>query len=157
MLGLGAQIHTPKNYRNDGHSDYVGHPVEFAAIVRKTQELPHSKGPSQLKVYTNVNVLRNFDDPSDELAFLSANLGLNAPFERFPTRQYLIPFIGTEIGGLYQSDYSSFQITPTAGLHVYSNKYVLCNLQIGYKYAFRRFSENNGMVLGLMINASLWP
>ena len=84
------------------------------------------------------------------------NSGINLAFESKTDRKFGIPYFGLEIGGLFQRDFSSVQITPLAGIHLFSSRNFMINVQGGYQYSVRKFNEYSGFNCSATFNFLLW-
>jgi hypothetical protein len=132
---------------------YQGVSVEyliFAGIHRND-----NRGPSHVRVYNRYDLLTSSIDSVRE-AFIYS-LGLNLSFERNPKRNFLIPYFGIEIGGLYQKEMGNiFNFTAVGGIWLYTSQNIFVNLAGGYFYPIEKIEDYRGFRGTLGINLSLW-
>ena len=122
-------------YRPDGASgtalQWLGISLEYVLnnwIIRDEK-----RGPSHGKVYLTTSLLRS--DVRPELTLIYG-MGTHLSFERNPSRDYLLPFFGFELGGIYsphrEGHLNRFQITPRTGINLYASESSFVSLSGGY-------------------------
>jgi hypothetical protein len=153
MPGVGYRYYIPKNNKVLG--EYRGVVSEFVVYARaKAPDSKTWKGPSRLKTYGNVSLMKSSIEENNDL--FMCNFGLNLSFEGNIKRKWLIPFFGIEIGGVFRRGYNTFQFTPLSGIHIVSTKKILWNIQAGYQYNAKYFDQYSGYNITSTINFLLW-
>jgi hypothetical protein len=155
MPGLGYKAFIPKDSEM---GVYHGLVTEFVIYARARGENPkysyRSNGPARMKSYINLSIMKS-DKASVNDIFIT-NLGFNASFEGAKFRNYLIPYFGLELGGLYQKDFGTFHVDPMIGVQIVSSKKMLWNVYSSYQYTTKQFDEWSGITFGTTLNVLLW-
>ncbi|MES2556926.1 MAG: hypothetical protein V4604_12295 [Bacteroidota bacterium] len=152
MPGIGYKVYTPK--QSDSLGVYHGIMTEFVIYARARGGETWRSGPSRVKTYGNLSILKSNADGARDI--FNVNVGLNLSFEAMVRRKCMIPYFGLELGGLFQRDFSSLQFTPVAGLQLLSTKNVIWSAQAGYNYTIKYFDEYSGMQYSSTVNLLLW-
>lgn len=112
-----------------------------------------NRGPSHGRVYLAVDLLR----APDQSVMLGYAAGFGLSIERDPRRTWLVPYYGAETGGLLHPSLGHhFQVTPYAGVHLWSSRNVFANLTAGYLIAPSALDALRGWRVGLGANVTLW-
>jgi len=158
MPGLEYALYVP----ND--SDLAGQPklgvfqgvtAQFCiwCYVHRTDK----RGPSHGKIYLDFDLLASTEKTSS--ALFMATAGFDLSFEKNPSRRWLIPFFGAEMGIFYQKQTETLGMAfPFGGAHVWSSGNFQVNLRAGYLLPFSsgRFDQVRGLRAALGINLAFW-
>lgn len=140
-------------YDSKSFGTFQGISVEyliFAGIHRND-----NRGPSHVRVYNRYDLMSSSIDTVSE-AFIYS-LGLNLSFERNPKRNFLVPYFGIEVGGLYQKNMGNiFNFTAVGGIWLYTSQNIFVNLAGGYLYPIEKIEVYRGFRGTLGLNLSLW-
>jgi hypothetical protein len=153
MPGLQYTAYIPKDRGNWG----IFHGPSFEFLLAGWIHQNKKSGPSHGRVYIDFDFLTN--EKSHVSSAFNVVFGATASLERFPNRDWAIPFFGLEAGGLYQKQSGSFgQITPLVGLHLYAQKFVFVSATGGYLFPMssNRFDELRGYRAKLGLDFVLW-
>lgn len=151
MPGGGYKTYIPKN---SDFGVYHGFNTEFVIYARAKNKCSHYGGPARTKFYSSLSIMASTKSESRDIFF--SNVGVNLSFEGKLDRNFLIPYFGLEVGGLYQRDYSSFHFTPLAGIQLFSTKRIIWSAQGGYQYTTKFFDEYSGLSMSTTVNFLLW-
>ncbi len=149
----GAVFHLYVPEMQDSLGYFTGISVEYliAAWIHKNE----NRGPSHGRIYTKVNFMKSSKKDIKDIFYWA--LGLDLSLERNPTRNYLIPYFGLEVGDMYQSQLGNIvTITPTLGVHLFTSQNLFVNLTGGYVYPSKHLEELRGYTAQLGVNFSLW-
>lgn len=152
MPGVGYKAYIPKNKKDLG--TYHGVMTEFVIYARAKGDSSWRSGPVRVKTYGNLSIMSSNNTNAKDIFF--TNLGLNLSFEGKTGRKFLIPYFGLEMGGLFQRDFSTYQISPVSGIQIVSTKKIIWNIQGGYQYTTKRFDEYSGYSFSSTLNVLLW-
>jgi hypothetical protein len=151
MPGVAYLYYTPKE--SDSVGNFQGIAVEYLiyAQVHKNDD----PGPSHTRIYLKLNILNSDKDEMGDMFMYTA--GVDLSFERNPSRNYLVPYFGLEIGGISQKQLgTSLQFSPTFGLHVLSKRNLFINVQGAYIYPKENFEILKGWIAQVGINFAMW-
>jgi hypothetical protein len=149
----GAVFHVYVPEMKDSLGYFKGVSVEYliAAWIHKNE----NRGPSHGRIYTKVNFMKSSKKDIKDIFYWA--IGLDLSLERNPTRNYLIPYFGLEVGDMYQSQLGNIvTITPTLGVHLFTSQNLFVNLTGGYVYPSKHLEELRGYTAQLGVNFSLW-
>lgn len=104
MPGVGYKVYVPKNQKDLGV--YQGVETEFVIYARAKGSTSYKSGPSRVKTYGNLGILKS--DKAGAKDLFSGILGLNLSFESKTDRKFGLPYFGLETGGIFQRDFSTF-------------------------------------------------
>ncbi len=152
MPGVGYKVYTPK--RMDSLGTYQGVSTEFVIYARARKGVSWKSGPSRVKTYGNLSILKS--DANNARDIFNVNIGLNLSFEAVAKRKFGIPYFGLELGGLFQRDFSSLQFTPVVGIQLLSTRFLIWTAQAGYNYTLKYFDQYSGMQYSSTVNLLLW-
>jgi hypothetical protein len=137
----------------DSLGTYSGMFVEYLIWSKSHQN--NKFGPSHVKVYTKFNLNKSTHAEMGRMYMYSA--GVQLSIEKNPRRTFLIPFFGTEIGGISQKQLgTAFTLHPIIGIYALANKNVYLNFYAGYLYPVKKFDYLSGYSLQASINFALW-
>ncbi len=151
MPGVSYQFYAP---RNNDLGVYRGPNVDFVFYSRSKKTASTYRGPSRMKYYGTIGILNAENNDLNDLLFVSA--GTNLSFESNTNRNFLLPYFGIELGGLYSKDISTFQFTPVIGCQLISTKRFIWSAQGGYLYSIKKFDDYSGYTIGTSLNILLW-
>lgn len=150
MPGIQYVVHMPANSKRFGTLHGVSVEYLLAAWIHRND----NRGPSHGRVYVDIDLLQSTEGLDPALAY---HLGLQLSMERNPKRNFAIPFFGAESGGVYQGDVGNvFQVTPLAGLHLWSDRNLFINVVGGYLFPFSDLEELRGWRVRAGLNVSFW-
>lgn len=151
LPGLGYSVYAPR----DSEAADLFHGVNLKFLLATWIHRNDNRGPSHGQLYVNVELL---DSTAEDLSLMFTYAGgLSLSFERNPTRSWLIPYYGLELGGMIQRELGAhFQATPYLGVHAYANSHVFVGLRGGYRLVPRRIDELAGFHAGLAVDFSVW-
>lgn len=155
MPGLGYKVYVPKNSKLGVYHGVVTEFIFYArAKGRSPKKYRASEGPSRIKTYGNLSMLKSDGEGAKDIFF--SNFGVNFSFESKTNRKYLIPYFGLEFGGLNQRNFGTFHFTPVGGIQLISNESVIWTLNGGFQYTTKKFDEYSGYNIGSTLNIMLW-
>jgi len=115
-------------------------------------------GPALGRVYVDFDVLSS--SKSNVFTELDLSGGVLLSVERSPTRSYLLPYYGVELGARFAKQLTStlFQLTPLLGVYVYASPTISIGLSAGYLLPLRgpEFDELRGFRGRLGIDVPFW-
>lgn len=132
---------------------YHGYMVDFV-IYADGNVATYMKTPARMKFYSNLSILSSSRAEASDIFMLG--VGANCAFEANISRKFLIPYFGAEVGGIFEKNFSSMQITPVAGVQIYSNQKIIWSLQGGYLYSLKQFNDYSGYNISSSVNFLLW-
>jgi hypothetical protein len=151
MPGLGFTYYQPS--LSDSTGIFSGLTVEYLIYGKISHN--DNTGPSQVRVYTKLNILKS--NKANINSLFMYTLGVDLSLEKNPSRQYLVPFFGLELGGMSQNQFgSTIQFTPTFGVHLLSKKNIFINVHGGYVYPLKNFETLQGWFGQVGVNFALW-
>ena len=115
------------------------------------------RGPAIGKTYINFDLLASSEKTSS--ALFNATVGFNLSWEKNPSRRWLIPFFGSELGIWYQKATETLGIViPYAGVHLWSSGNFNVSLRGGVLVPFSsyRLEQLWGLRAGLGFNLAFW-
>jgi hypothetical protein len=151
MPGAAFDIYQP---RNKDIGEFYGPSVEFVFYTRSKTSYSKRSGPSRIKSYGKIGILNSTFEGSSDLLMVSA--GLNLSFEAKTDRNFLLPYFGLDLGGLYGNSLRTFQFTPNLGVQFVSTDRIIWSGQAGYLYSIRDFDQYSGYNFKTSLNVLLW-
>jgi len=151
MPSLGAAAYAPRARAEVG--TFLGGALGISLVswIHRTD----AAGPSLGHIY-----LRGewYESTQGDVPPLFAYMaGFSLAFEHNPTRRYLIPGYGLEIGGLVHEMLGSpFQLTPYGELYLYATRGLFVRGRGGYRMVPARMSRLGGVHAGLEVELSIW-
>jgi Bacterial Ig domain len=150
LPGVGYSIYSPRDPETT-----VFHGLNLELVVAAWIHRNDNRGPSHGRIYLNAELL-NATGLHIPLMF-AYSAGLSLSFERNPTRNWLIPHYGVEVGGIIHDRFGAFfQTTPYAGVHLYSSPNVFLGARLGYRLVPSRVDDLAGIHFGLVSDISIW-
>lgn len=151
MPGAAFDLYQP---RNNEIGAFYGPSVEFVFYSRSKNSYSNRSGPSRIKSYGKIGILNSTFQDSSDLLMVSA--GLNLSFESKTNRNFLLPYFGLDIGGLYGNSLRTFQFTPHLGVQFVSTRNLVWSGQAGYLYSVKSFDQYSGYSFKTSLNVLLW-
>ncbi|MBU1412532.1 hypothetical protein KKC22_13555 [Myxococcota bacterium] len=169
LPGLAATTYIPAN--NDLLGIFSGISINyvFLAWVHRNEK----RGPSHGRLYFKVDILTSSEKEIEDMIYYA--FGLDLSFERNPRRPFLIPVFGLEMGGSYTSRLvpvegcttsdtetcmeklgGVFHITPTFGVHLWSDRNFFVSLTGGYTFPIQDYENLRGWRVNLGLNFTMW-
>src|SRR5262245_29462045 len=131
------------------------HGFSFELLLGAWIHQNDNRGPSHGRVYLNTDLLWSTADGVGKL--LTYTLGVDLSFERNARREFLIPYYGLDLGGLYIGSIGHvFAINPFVGLHALGTRNVFVNLTAGYLFPTERLDDLAGWRFKVGVDFSLW-
>lgn len=132
---------------------YKGVGIEYLIVSWVT--LNDKRGPSHGKFYTRFDIM-NSSNPEESVAF-NYSLGVHLSMERYPKREWFIPYFGIETGGMYNKKYDHiFQFTPIMGMWLYADQTNSVTASVGWLLPMKDFERLYGMRLNIGANVAFW-
>lgn len=129
--------------------------VGFEYLLVSWITLNDKRGPSHGKFFTRFDIMHS-NNPEQSVAF-HYSAGVHLSMERYPKREYLIPYFGIETGGMYNKKYDHiFQFTPTLGMWLYADQTNSVTASVGWLLPMDRFEDLYGMRASIGANVALW-
>jgi hypothetical protein len=158
MPGVEYALYVPKDEPPPGEGKigiFQGVRVEFCiwCYVHRSDK----RGPAIGKTYVAFDLLGSSEKTSS--ALFNAVVGFNLSLEKNPSRRFLIPFFGSELGIWYQKVTETLGMaTPYAGLHLWSSGNLDITLKGGALLPFssHRLDQLIGLRAGLGFNLAFW-
>jgi hypothetical protein len=133
----------------------VLHGTTLELVVASWVHRNDNRGPSHGRVGVKVDLLSSTRE-GQPVAFMYA-VGVDLSFERNPSRRFLIPFFGADVGGLTQKNMGHrFQVTPRAGVYLWTNRNLFLTLAGGYMLVPGEIETLRGWRANLGLNLTLW-
>lgn len=151
LPGVGYSVYTP---RAAAVGD-VFHGLALEIVIAAWIHRNDNHGPSHGRVYINAELLDS-DVKARPLLFTYA-AGLSLSFERNPTRSWLVPYYGLDLGGMVHQELGGlFQTTPHLGVHLFSNPNVFVGARAGYRLVPSRIDSLAGFHASLTADVTIW-
>jgi hypothetical protein len=133
----------------------VLHGTTIELVVASWVHRNDNRGPSHGRVSLKVDLLSSTRE-GQPVAFMYA-AGVDLSVERNPSRRFLIPFFGADLGGLTQRNMGHrFQVTPRAGVYLWTNRNLFVTLAGGYMLVPGEIETLRGWRANLGLNLTLW-
>jgi hypothetical protein len=169
LPGLAATTYIPENHAELGIFNGISINYVFLAWVHRNEK----RGPSHGRLYFKVDILDSTEKDVEDMIYYA--FGLDLSFERNPRRPFLIPVFGLEMGGSYTSRLvptegctvteteacmeklgGVFHITPTFGVHLWSDRNFFVSLTGGYTFPIQDYENLRGWRVNLGLNFTMW-
>ena len=169
LPGLAATTYIPENHAQLGIFNGISINYVFLAWVHRNEK----RGPSHGRLYFKVDILDSTEKDIEDMIYYA--FGLDLSFERNPRRPFLIPVFGLEMGGSYTSRLvptegctvsetetcmeklgGVFHITPTFGVHLWSDRNFFVSLTGGYTFPVQDYENLRGWRVNLGLNFTMW-
>lgn len=170
LPGVGYSVLFPQNNSDLGVLHGISLNYVFFSWIHRNEK----RGPSHGRLYFKLDILnttkKTADDPNnlaDDMLYWA--FGVDLSFERNPKRPFLIPWFGLEIGGSYSTrkiiDEETnlpkevggiFHMTPTFGVHLYTDRNLFVSLTGAYTFAIGDHENLSGWKVTLGLNYSMW-
>jgi Putative Ig domain len=170
LPGLAYTTYIPNNTAKLG----IYHGLSINYILLAWVHRNEKRGPSHGRLYFKLDILNSTKDltnlKGDDLSGLIYwAFGVDLSFERNPKRPFAIPFFGLEIGGSYspremeKADGEGFEkiggvfhITPTFGIHLWSDQNFFVSLSGGYSFPVSDYDDFRGWRVNFGVNFTFW-
>lgn len=169
LPGLSATTYIPHNTDALGIFNGLSIHYVFLAWVHRNEK----RGPSHGRLYFKVDILNSTEQKVEDMIYYA--FGIDLSFERNPRRPFLVPIFGLEMGGSYTSRQvrdekctvttendcmrklgGVFHITPTFGVHLWSDRNFFVTLTGGYTFPLDDYENLRGWRVGLGFNFTMW-
>lgn len=154
------------------------HGISLSYILLAWVHRNEKRGPSHGRVYFKLDIMSSTEELLDQSNNDAKDMiywafGIDLSFERNPKRPFAIPFFGLELGGSYSSrrwDENGdgilsnddnklggvFHITPTFGMHIWSDRNFFVTVTGGYSFAVQDQENLRGWRIGAGVNFTFW-
>jgi hypothetical protein len=117
-----------------------------------------NRGPSHGRFYIDIDLVRSSESSNLGIIY---SMGLTLSFERNPKRQFLIPYFGVELGGIYQKPEDgekihAAQVNPLGGISIWASQNFFFNVTAGYMVPFSHMEQLRGLRVKAGMNVSFW-
>jgi hypothetical protein len=117
-----------------------------------------NRGPSHGRFYIDIDLMRS--TVTSDLGIIYS-MGMTLSFERNPKRQFLIPYFGVELGGIYQKPETgdqvhAAQVNPLGGISLFASQNLFVNVTAGYMVPFSHMEQLRGFRAKAGLNFSFW-
>ncbi|MBU1240370.1 hypothetical protein KKF84_16825 [Myxococcota bacterium] len=175
LPGLSYTTYIPNNTKMLG----TYHGVSINYILLAWVHRNEKRGPSHGRVYFKLDIMQgtkeildNKNKDANDMIYWA--FGVDLSFERNPKRPFAIPFFGLELGGSYsarpyEDDNCSlsagtcdnklggvFHITPTFGMHLWSDRNFFVTVSGGYSFAVQDSDNLRGWRVNAGVNFTFW-
>jgi hypothetical protein len=151
MPGVGYSVYAPSDRDTFGTFQGVALELLIGTWIHRNE----NRGPSHGRVYVNAEILNSSDSDVPNLFVYS--FGFSLSFERNPTRAWLIPVYGLELGQVFHDNFGSrFHATPYFGFHIFSDPNLFVSARGGYRMVPSDMEHVGGMHAGANLNFSVW-
>lgn len=145
----------PDAMKPDKIGIFQGARVEFCVwcYVHRSDK----RGPAIGKTYIAFDLMASSEKTSS--ALFNAVVGFNLSFEKNPSRRFLLPFFGAEVGIWYQKATETLGMaTPQLGIHLWSSGNFGVTMKAGTLLPFSsyRLGQIVGLRAGLGFNLAFW-
>lgn len=138
---------------NSALGTYIG--VGLELVPFSWIHLNDNRGPSHGRVYVRGELL-NSTESDVPVAFIYG-FGTSLSVERNPSRRWLIPYFGFDLGGIVQEDVGhTFHITPHSGVYFWISRNLAFGVQGGYLIAPSDLEGLRGWKVSAGGNFTLW-
>jgi hypothetical protein len=154
MPGVQYSLWLPESRGEYGIIQGVSIQYLVAAWIHRNE----NRGPSHGRFYVDIDLLRSTESPNLGIAY---SFGLTLSFERNPKRQFLIPYFGAEVGGIYHKpkegkNIHAAQVNPLGGLSIWASQNIFVNVTVGYLVPFSHLEQLRGLRVKAGLNFSFW-
>jgi len=151
MPGVGYSVYAPSD--RDAFGTFQG--ISLELLIGAWIHRNENRGPSHGRVYLNAEILDSSDD--DVANLFAYSFGFSLSFERNPSRTWLIPVYGLDLGQVFHDTFDSrFQATPYFGFHIFSDPNLFLSARGGYRMVPSDMDHVGGAHAGVNFNFSVW-
>ncbi|MDA3864425.1 MAG: putative Ig domain-containing protein [Deltaproteobacteria bacterium] len=169
LPGLNYTGYVPANSKDLGIYNGISINYIFLSWAHRNDK----RGPSHGRIYFKLDIMQSTKTDVPDLIYWAG--GVDLSFERFPKRNFLIPFFGLELGGSYSSRTITesgctpenpsectkeiggvFHITPTFGIHLWVDRNFFVTLSGGYSFPVEDYENLKGWRVNLGANFTMW-
>ena len=114
-----------------------------------------NRGPSHGRLTLKADILDSTKSGVPALLLYAA--GLDLSIERNPSRRWLVPFFGVDLGGIVQKDIGHhFQAMPHLGVYAWASRNIFVSVLGGYAITVSQLEALRGWRLSAGLNLTLW-
>ncbi|WP_191018139.1 hypothetical protein [Treponema zioleckii] len=137
---------------------YPGFDFHYAFVEGVSEARSRSSFGGYYEFYTEIGFYKELNSPVDEDIFFTYAAGVNLSFEKFihGSRDFLIPYFGAKLGGIYFNNVGSgMLLEPVLGLVVLNKNSININLNSGLFLNTVDLSNYIGLHSSLVVNLNL--
>ena len=137
---------------------YPGFDFHYSFLEGTSEAKGSTSFGGYYEAYCEIGFYKEKDSPINEDIFFTYALGVNLSFEKFNngSRNFLIPYFGAKIGGIYFNNIGQgMLLEPVLGLVIINKKAVNINLDSGLFLNTVDLSNYIGLHSSLIINLNL--
>jgi hypothetical protein len=132
---------------------YQGASVEF--IVGSWAHRNNRHGPSHGRYYIDLDLLFPLSGRGGNLFAYTA--GVDLTLERNPSRRFLLPYYGVELGGVHSAELGNYFIAvPYGGVHLWADRNLWVNVSGGYVFPGRDLDQLSGLWAKAGLDVTFW-
>jgi hypothetical protein len=153
MPGVGYVLYVPNNTDALGTFHGVSAQFNIWSFIHRNEK----RGPSHGRMYIAFDLAAS--TKTNASALFEAAAGFTLSVEKNPSRRWLIPFFGMELGIFFQKQTETLAIaTPILGAYLWSGPNLQLVLNAGYLLPFSsgKFDDVRGFTAGLGAHVALW-
>ncbi len=151
LPGVQAVSYWPRQSIDTG--GYQGASVECLGIAWAHRNNKH--GPSHGRVYLDLDLL--FPTSGHGGNLYAYTIGTDLTVERNPSRRFLLPYFGAEVGGIHSAALGDYFVAiPYAGLHLWADRSAWVNVSGGYVLPGRNLDRLSGAFAKAGLDLSFW-
>ncbi|WP_406033311.1 hypothetical protein [Treponema saccharophilum] len=154
LPGLSASAVT--GFKNE--KIYTGFDFHYAFVQGTSEARSPSSFGGYYEGYCEIGFYKEIDSPVDDDIFFTYAAGVNLSFEKFigGSRDFLIPYFGAKVGGIYFNTVGKgMLLEPVLGLVVINKKSININLNSGLFLNTVDLSKYIGLHTSLVVNLNL--
>lgn len=137
---------------------YPGFDFHYAFIEGVSEAYSPTSFGGYYEFYTEIGFYKELNSPVDDDIFFTYAAGVNLSFEKFVhgARDFLIPYFGAKLGGIYfNNSGSGMLLEPVLGLVILNKRSININLNSGLFLNTVDLSDYIGLHSSLVINLNL--
>jgi hypothetical protein len=151
MPGLSALSYDPRQLADTG--GYAGASVE--CLIASWAHRNNKHGPSHGRVYVDLDLLFPLSGHGGNMYAYTA--GADLTIERNPSRRFLLPYFGAEVGGIHSAALGDYFVAiPYGGVHVWADRNVWVDVSGGYVLPGRNLDQLSGAWTKAGLDMSFW-
>lgn len=153
MPGVEYLLYVPNNTAGYGVFQGVSAQFDIWNFVHRNEK----RGPSHGRIYFTLDLGASTEKAASALFVAAAGFSLS--IEKNPSRRFLIPYFGAEMGIYFQKQAETLAVaTPILGVYLWSGANVQLVLHAGYLLPFSsgKFDDVRGLSAGLGAHVALW-
>ena len=153
MPGLEYVLYVPNATGTLGVFQGVTAQFDVWSFIHRNEK----RGPSHGRIYVAFALAASTEKASS--ALFESTLGFALSIEKNPSRRWLIPYFGAEVGIYFQKQTETLAVaTPMLGAYLYSGPNLQLVAHAGYLLPFSsgKFDDVRGLAAGLGAHVALW-